>query len=164
MRLFFEEPSKNFYLREISRMTKIAATSVKNYLVELEKNDMVKRNNKKAYPTYLANQQNRLFKIYKQQIIILDLYSSGLVDFLEDKLYPKCIILFGSMRKGDYNKDSDIDIFIQADDKDIDLSKFEKNLKHKINLYFKENINKLNNELFNNVINGIVLSGYLKLK
>lgn len=164
MELLFEEPSKNFQIREISRLTKIAVTSVKNYLKELQKNKLILKDKKTFYPSYIANQQNRLFKIYKQQFIILKLYSTDLIGYLEDNLHPKCIILFGSVRKGEYNKNSDIDIFVQTKEKHLDLMKFEKIFKHKISLFFEENINKLSNELFNNIINGIKLSGYLKLK
>ena len=164
MKLFFEEPSKNFQIRGVSRLTKIAVTSVKNYLEELQKDELVKKDKKTLYPSYVANQQNRLFRIYKQQFIIFKLYSSGLIDYLEDRLHPRCIILFGSAGKGEYNKDSDIDIFMQTNEKNINLTKFEKILKHKISLFFEENIDKLSNELFNNVINGIKLSGYLKLR
>ena len=162
MELFFEEPFRNFQIREISRMTKIAVTSVKKYLEELLKEDLIIKDKKTLYPSYIAS-QNRLFKIYKQQVIIFKLYSSNLIDYLEDNLHPKCIILFGSARKGEYNKNSDIDIFVQSEEKNVSLEKFEKILKHKINLFFKENINKLSKELFNNIINGIKLSGYLKI-
>ena len=164
MELFFEEPSKNFQIREISRLTKIAVTSVKKYLEELKKNELIKKDTRTLYPSYIANQEHRLFKVNKQQYITLKLYSLGLVDYLEDKLHPRCIILFGSVRKGEYNKNSDIDIFIQADEKSTNLIKFEKILKHKINLFFEDDINRLSSELFNNVINGIKLSGYLKLR
>ncbi|MDD5086546.1 MAG: nucleotidyltransferase domain-containing protein [Candidatus Nanoarchaeia archaeon] len=164
MELFFEEPSRNFQIRGISRLTKIAVTSVKKYLEELQKEKLVKKDKETLYPSYVANQQNRMFKIYKQQNMILKLHSSGLIDFLEDSLHPRCIILFGSIRRGEYNKKSDIDIFIQSDEKEINLKKFEKILNHKINLFFQEKISKLSNELFNNIANGIKLSGYLKIR
>lgn len=164
MELFFEEPSKNFQIREISRLTNLAVTSVQNYLKELFKEGLIEKNKTTLYVSYISNQQNRLFKIYKQQHILFELYSFGLVDFLEDNLNPKCVILFGSFGKGEYDIKSDIDLFVQAKEKSMNLSKFEKKLKHKINLFFEENLNKLSNELFNNIVNGIKLSGYLKLK
>ncbi len=164
MEAFFEEPSRNFQLREISRLTKIAVTSIRKYLKELQKSALIKKNKKTLYPSYIANQQNTLFKVYKQQFIILKLYSSGLIDYLEDKLHPECIVLFGSARKGEYIKNSDIDIFVQTNRKDVNLTKFDKILKHKISLFFEENINRLSAELFNNIINGIKLSGYIKIK
>ncbi len=164
MNLFFEEPARDFQLRELSRLTKIAVTSVKKQLVTLQRDNLIKKDTKKTYPTYTANQQNRTFKLLKQQFILLKLYSSGLINYLEDELHPRCIILFGSIRKGEYDKNSDIDIFVQTPEKKINLSKFEKKLEHNINLFFEDNIKKISNELFNNIVNGILLSGYLKLK
>lgn len=164
MELFFEEPSRNFQIRGIGRLTNIAFTSVKKYLEELQNENLVKKDKKTLYPSYVANQECRLFKIYKQQFIIFKIYSSGLIDYLEDELHPRCIILFGSMREGEYCRDSDADLFIQSNDMGINLVKFEKILGHKINLFFKHDVNKLSKELFNNIVNGIRLSGYLKLK
>lgn len=164
MELFFEEPSRNFQIRGISRLTKIAVTSTKKYLGELKKENLILKDKNTLYPSYVANQSDKIFNVYKQQNIILKIYSSGLIDYLENILYPRCIILFGSARKGEYNKKSDIDIFVQSKDKKISLTKFERILKHKINLFFEEDINKLSKELFNNITNGIKLSGYLKLK
>ena len=44
------------------------------------------------------------------------------------------------------------------------LSKlFEKKLNRKINIFFSDNFNKLSKELRNNIINGIILKGYLKV-
>ena len=164
MELFFEEPTRAFQIREIARITKIAHTSTKNYLEKLREESFVKKIKGNIYNSYIANQENRILKIYKQQNLILKLYKSELIDYLEDNLHPKCIVLFGSARKGEYTKTSDIDIFVQTSEKPLNLMKFEKILKHKINLFFEEDINKLSNELFNNIINGIILSGYLKIK
>ena len=162
--IFFEEPSRNFQIREISRLSNIAVTSAKKYLDELLKEELLIKDKKTLYPSYVANQQNKIFKIYKQQLMVLRLYTSGLIDFFNDELHPKCIILFGSVSKGEYDKNSDIDIFLQTEEKKINLTRFEKNLKHSINILFEDNLNKLSNELFNNIINGIKLYGYLKLK
>jgi predicted nucleotidyltransferase len=164
LELFFEEPTRNFQIREIARLTKIAHTSVKNYLEKLRKEALIRKVKTNIYNSYIANQENRIFKIYKQQHLTLKLYKSELIDYLEDNLQPKCIILFGSGRKGEYIKTSDIDLYVQVSEKPLNLMKFEKILKHKINLFFEEDINELSNELFNNVVNGIVLSGYLKIK
>jgi len=163
MELFFEEPARNFQLREVGRLSRIAVTSAKKYLHELEKEGMLKRNKETLYPSYSANETNRLFKVHKMQTMMLKIYASELIDFLEDTLHPTCIILFGSMRKGEYTKKSDIDLFVQAKEKQINLEKYEKKLKHKISLFFEENLAKLSKELKDNIINGIKLSGYTKL-
>ena len=162
MELFFDEPVKHFQIRGISRMTGIAVTSVKNYLQELEKERLVQKIKGDIYNSYVANLDQRMFKVYKQQNMIIKIHATGLIDYLEEKLHPKTIILFGSVRKGEYTKTSDIDIFIHGKKKTINLNLFEKSLKHTINLFFEEYLNNLSEELFNNIINGIKLSGYLK--
>lgn len=164
MELFFEEPARNFQIRQISRMSKLAVTSVKKYLDELNHEQLIKKDHSTVFVSYVANTENRMFKIYKQNIVLMKLYSSNTIDFLEDEFHPKSIVLFGSARSGEYTKNSDIDIFIQADFKHADLTKYEKILKHKINLLFEHDFNKLSHELFNNIINGIKLSGTIKLK
>jgi len=162
MDLFCEEPSRCFQIREIARITKIAHTSVKNKLKELEKEKLIKKVKTNIYYSYAAN-QNSKYKTYKQITMQWKIQNSGLIDYLET-LLPKCIILFGSVRKGEYTKTSDIDIFIQTKETKLQLKEYEKKLKHLINIFFEENINSLSDELFNNIINGIKLRGYLKIK
>ncbi len=163
MELFFEEPSREFHIREISRLSGLPASSVQNYLKELLEEKLVCRNTNGIYPSYNANTANKLFKVYKLENMVLKLHSSGLIEYIEDSCHSSCIILFGSVRKGEYDKTSDIDLFVQSGRRSLDLDKFEKVLKHKVNLFFEENIGKLSDELLNNIINGIKLSGYLKL-
>ncbi len=164
MKIFFEEPSKNFQIREISRLSKIAVTSVKKYLNELLDESFIIKDKNTLYPSYVSNQQNTMFRVYKQFYVIIKIHESGLLESLTDIFHPRCIILFGSMAKGEYNKSSDIDLFVQSDEKKVNLIKFEKILKHNINIICEENINKLSQELSNNIINGIKIYGYLKLK
>lgn len=164
MELFFEEPARNFQLREVSRLTNIAVTSTKKYLKELLDENLIIKSTKTLYPSYLANTPNRMFKVYKTQAMLYKIYLSGLVDYVEDTCLPNCIILFGSFAKGDYYKKSDIDIFIQSSEYDLELQKFEKRLKHKINVFFEDDLRDLSKELFNNINNGIILSGYLRVK
>ena len=94
---------------------------------------------------------------------MLRIKSSGLAKFLEDNLRPNCIILFGSASQGMDNEKSDIDLFIQAKESKLNLSKYSKLLNRNINLFFEPNLKNLNKELLNNIINGEILSGYLKV-
>ena len=76
---------------------------------------------------------------------------------------PDAIILFGSAAKGEDLKESDIDLFVLAEEKKLDLQKYEKLLGRKINILAEESFSKLSKELRNNIINGIILYGYLKV-
>lgn len=91
------------------------------------------------------------------------MHISGLLDYLETEYTPNCIILFGSGSRGEDTEESDIDIFIQAEENELNLQKYEKKLNRKISLLFEPKIDALSKELLNNLINGQVLSGYLKV-
>jgi len=156
LELFYEFPSRRFTIREISNMTKIPRASAHKYLDELKGENMIK--NDMATDSFL-------FKVKKINYFIEKIVACGLIEELISKLNPSCIILFGSFRKGDSVKESDIDIFVESSvKKNIELKRFEKKLNHSIQLFIENKINDLPNHLFNNVVNGIKLYGSFKLK
>ncbi len=161
--LFFEEPNRLFRIREIARLSKIPKSTVARKLNELlNKKLLIKK--KENVAGYMANETGTYYRLKKKIMFLEKIHNSGLITYLEEQFYPKCIILFGSFSKAEYNKESDIDIFVQTKEKDYNVEKFEKRLKHSINLFFEEKIENLSDELFNNIINGIKLAGYIKIK
>ncbi|MCD6589710.1 nucleotidyltransferase domain-containing protein [Candidatus Woesearchaeota archaeon] len=160
---FFDFPTKDFFMRELSRRTKISQPSVINHLRALMKEGLIIREEKGLYPTYKANRENEIFKILKISNLILRMKSSGLIDYIYNTVFPDVIILFGSAARGEDIETSDIDLFVQAKEKKLKLAKYEKQLNRKISIFFKEDFGKLNEELKNNILNGIVLKGYIKV-
>ena len=161
--VFFDDPVKDFQLREISRMIKLTHKSVLIYLNQLLKLGLIKVNTKTLYKSYNANTESPLFQRYKKTTNQMKIYESGLVDYLYEKLMPNTIVLFGGYAKGTDIRTSDIDLFIEAKEEKVDVSKFEEKLGRKIHLMFEKDISDLSKELKNNIINGIVLSGNLRL-
>ncbi len=160
---FFDFPRKQFYLREISRNVKLALVSVINHLQGLVKEGLIIRNEKGLYPTYQANRENEVFKLLKKQNTTLRMFQIGLIDHIEEKTRPDCIVLFGSASRGEDNEESDIDIFVQSKRIELDLKRYEKMLHRKINIFYEDNLKNLSKELLNNIINGSILYGYLKV-
>ena len=150
-------------MREISRSVKLAQVSVINHLKALVKESLIIKEKKGTYSTYRANKENEFFKLLKKQNLELRIYSSGLISALDEKLKPNCIVLFGSASRGEDTETSDVDLFVQAEESKLDLKKYEKSLNRKINILFEPKINAFNKELLNNIINGQVLYGYLKV-
>ncbi len=163
LEIFFDFPMGSFYLRQISRKSKIAVTSTKAYLNELLKEDFIVLVNEGIYPSFKANRDNELFKFYKKLNIIERLETSGLLNYLWNNCLPNSIILFGSASKGEDINKSDIDLFIQSKSKKLELEKYEKLLNRTINPFFEPNFSRLNKELKNNIINGIKLRGYIEV-
>ncbi len=161
--LFFEEPTRLFRVREIARITGVPKTSVARLLKTLLKEGLILRR-KDVVWGYAAHENSSLFRLKKKIHFLEKLHACGLVGYVEDIFHPTCIVLFGSFSKGEYHKDSDIDLFVQAAKRSYDATAFEKKLRHPVNLFFEENLNALSPELFNNIINGIKLTGYIKIR
>ena len=167
LKIFFDDPNPEagFQLREISRKVKIAPPSVKRYLEELSKEELIIKSKHRIhkYPLYWANRENEEFKFLKKTDILLSIRESGLLDFLSEECMPDAVILFGSASKGEDVKDSDADLFLLCKERKLDMKKFENKIKRKISMFFAEDFHKLSQELKNNIINGIILKGYLKV-
>lgn len=163
MQEFLKFPRKNFQMRELSRIVKIAQPSVINHLKALVKENLVIKEKKGIYPTFRANREDETFKIYKKMDLLLRLKQTGLLDSIQDSCMPNVIILFGSAAKGEDIEESDLDIFVQSPQKKLALEKYEKLLNRKTALFFEENFSKLSKELKNNILNGIILRGYIKI-
>ena len=168
LRMFFEDPSPKgigFQLREISRKVAIAPPSVKKYLTELEKEGLIVKVKHRiyGYPVYYSNMDNDNFKFIKKLDTLMKIKESGLLDYLSESCISDVIVLFGSSANGEDLKESDIDLFIASKDEGLSLDKFEKYLNRKINILFSDSFSRMSKELKNNIINGIILKGYLKV-
>ena len=157
LRVFYEFPEKSFTVREVSKLARVPRATLHKVLLRLKKRGLVDND--------CRAERNLLFKVIKTNYFVEKIVESGLIDFLVEKLNPSVIILFGGVRKGESDKDSDIDIFVGGFvDKQLDLSKYEKKLGHKIELFVYEHIKKVNENLRTNILNGIKLHGYLDIK
>ncbi len=164
LKVFLDRPTEELRLREISRLSELSPPSVMNYLKEFISQGMIERYEKRGKPFYKAERDNNDFKFYKKIGILFELHNSGLIEFIWKKLSPEAIILYGSHSKGDAIEDSDIDLFIIGKEEKIDIGKFEEKLEKNIRIMFKKDIKKIPKELKNNLINGFILKGYLKIK
>lgn len=165
--VFFIGPTREHYLLDISRSTGQAHTSVKKNLDYLVGSgmvlDTVVRKGKRKFPLYRANSESKLFRRCKLLNNLDMLMGCGLLEHIEETLMPKCIVLFGSYSRGEDVESSDIDLFIECKEGQLDLDQFEKKLARKIELHFSEDFSKYPRELRNNIANGIVLMGYLEV-
>ena len=160
---FFDFPRKDFQMRELSRRAKIAQPSVMNHLKKLVEEKLVMKEKKGTYPTFRANRDDEQFRLLKKLDLVYRIKQSGLLDHIYDGCMPGVIILFGSASKGEDIEQSDIDIFVQAQGKKLDLEKYERIFNRKISLFFETNFSRLSPELKNNILNGVILCGYIKV-
>jgi predicted nucleotidyltransferase len=167
LKLFLDNPLKGFKLREISRILKLGLPSVSNYVKELETTKLVIKKELYGSKLWFGNNESRLFKTYKRFDTIRMIEESGLIQYLNEVLSYPAIVLYGSHSLGEDRKESDIDLFIITSTKtEVKLDVFEKKLDKELHVFIhtEAEVKKMkNNELINNVVNGIVLAGYLKV-
>jgi len=168
LKVFFDDPlpkGAGFQLREICRITDIAPMSVKKYLDELADDGLIIKEKHRIhkYPVYWANRENERFRFLKKMDMLFAIEDCRLMAYLNDKCMPNAIVLFGSASRGEDLMESDVDLFLVCGETKLNLGKYEKILKRKINIFFCSDFKSLSGELKNNVLNGVVLSGYLKV-
>ncbi len=169
MEILFKFPEKEFSLSELAKLSNTAKANIGSVLNDLNKFEYIEII-KLSNLWRIKAKQNSLNYIRSKIVYNLNfIYLSGLIEFLSDYFKnPKSITVFGSFRKGEDTTDSDIDIAIESEEsKDYqviglkELSKFEEDIGRKIqiHLFNKQNIDI---HVFNNIINGIVLEGFLQ--
>jgi predicted nucleotidyltransferase len=153
--IFFLEPTKVHFIKEIARKINLAHTSVKKHILDLVNLGFVAPAKGELFKGYKARRENPSFIFYKKLGNLIMLKNSGLIDKIEEH-YPKSIILFGSYNKGEDIETSDIDIFIDSKKFKIELEKFNKYLSRNIHLIFKEEDSK---SLMGSIKQGTILFG-----
>lgn len=159
---FFEDCYRRISVREYSRLINISPPTASKVLLELSKDGLLLMERDRNYIFYYSNRESKEFidlsRIYWNNKL------NELVKFFNQNITSQGIILFGSLSKAEAKKDSDIDLCILGHAKEMDLEKFERKLNRKIELFFFNSIESIKNkELANNIINGYVLEGRLKL-
>jgi len=169
--VLFRYPEKEFSLSDLAKEAGVAKPHIGAILTSLERLGFITITRLTKIWRIKANQQSGNF--IKSKIIynLNFIYQSGLIEFLTEHFgNPKSIILFGSFRRGEDFSASDIDIAIETDEteeyKTIGLrilSDFEREIGRKIqiHLFTRKDIDI---HVFNNIANGIVLSGFLEVK
>lgn len=162
---FFLNPTIKLRVRQIERLVNVPLPSAIRYTKELERERILKIYRIAGIITYSADRTSKKFIIEKGQFNIRKLYASKLVDFLVEELSNPPIIVFGSYARAEDIETSDIDIYIETPVKaKIDFKRFEKLLHHNIQAFIYKKINEVENrELANNIINGVILNGFVEV-
>ena len=162
LRLLFIKIGENLNGRNIAHTLKVSQPAVSKALPALEKLNFIKvskdKNSKRL--SIELNRDNTQTIWLKRADNLKQIYESGLVNFIYDNFPEASVILFGSYAFGEDTVKSDLDLaVIYSKEKDIDLSKFEKNLERPIIINYFKSFKSIDNHLLNNIVNGITLKG-----
>ncbi len=150
--------------REIAKILEVSPTAVANSLKKLKNVKLIKIDTTKTINFVSFNGEEQMAVELKRIENLKNLYLSGVFDYLEKELAGATIMLFGSYSMGEDTNTSDIDLaVIGRKDKMLELEKFERTLNRKIHVIFHESWKKLDNNLRNNILNGILIHGGVEL-
>ena len=170
LEVLFQYPEKEFSLSDLAKEARVAKPHIGKILSELKRLDLITITKLAKIWRIKANQQSGNFIKSKIVYNLNFICQSGLVEFLIDHFgNPKAIVLFGSFRQGEDFSTSDIDIAIENEETEYKtrrlriLSDYEKAIGRTIQIHLF-NRRYIDTHVFNNIANGIVLSGFLEVK
>lgn len=159
-------PLKEWHFEEVVREAKVTKAVANKWLKKYVEEGLLKKVKELGrFPYFTVGITNPVYHSWKRQYALEQLYKTGLIQELLSQKNAKVITIFGSMIRGDWYKDSDIDIFVYGDIKDFDKNIYELKLGKKIEMHIfkgEEEIREVKTGLIKNVINGYLVKGHIQ--
>lgn len=162
--VFFENPSKDFSVREIARILKIAPATASKNLKEFSKQDILKQEKVRGFHLYSSNLDSIDYRDLKRYYNIKKIRVSGIIEKLNKQYQKPTIVLFGSFASGLDIEESDIDIAVFSENTSDfkERKECENKLKRELQFFVFKNLKSVKNKLLgNSILNGVVLQGVL---
>ena len=163
--LFFNEPSKRWGFEEILKKAKISRPQGAMWLSRLAKERVIKKIKERGkMPYYISNYENGSYKIKKRLYALEEFQKHDLLSDLSALESAETVILFGSFSRWDWNKNSDIDLFIYGNPEKFDKTAYEKKLHRQIQIFVckdKDDLKKFREGFLRNIIEGYLIKGTL---
>jgi len=164
---FFNETLRRWHFEDIVKESKASRERVNYFLKKLVREKfIIKVKPTKKMPYYSANRDSPKFRSEKRIYGLKLLEETGLFEHLNSLKDIKTAILFGSFARGDWNKSSDIDLFIYGNTSYFEKGKLETKMKREIQLFNYQKPKKIKKELdpklIPNILKGFNIKGSLE--
>jgi hypothetical protein len=124
LELFMNEPTKHWHFSQILSTAKVSRRVASRWL-----NNIIKHINPEGkMPYFQGNWEHVNYKNQKRIYALNKLYETGLLNELWKLENAKTIVIFGSFTRGDWNTESDVDVFIFGDSENFKFGRFWKGL------------------------------------
>jgi predicted nucleotidyltransferase len=171
LNVIFTFPDTEFSLTEIAQHASIAKSAASRLLPRLAEFNIITVRDLGIVHRIKANTEH--FDYVKRKIAwnLAVIYDSTLIEYLMEQFHhPKAIVLFGSFRRGEDREGSDIDIAIETAEERLmethklqGLEQLEQDFGRRIQIHTFHR-KHIDDNVFANIANGIVLSGYLEVR
>lgn len=135
LEVFLKDPFKEIHLRELSRLSQSSLANVDNSMRLFVKNDMFKRNEMSHSTFFKPNLENddtiKIFELLelerrktfyaknKNIARLIKKYTDSIIELSNKRI--QLVVLFGSVARSQWTKESDIDILAVVPDKENDI-------------------------------------------
>lgn len=168
---FYAYPRTKIGLTDLARYINSSKTATKQVVESLVRIQFLNKDIIGKAWLLSANQKHPYFIAKKIPYNLNIIYESGILDAVYKLIpSPRAIILFGSYRWGTDVEDSDIDIAVEVVDNseleivplgEIERLGYRKNVPVNLHRFSR---NKVDLNLFANIVNGIVLDGFMEAR
>jgi len=138
LNLYFANPNKKFYLRELERILDFSVANIRRELIKLKKIGLFRIENRGNLTYYYLNKSFPLFQELKSIIS----KTSGVPRILKESLKKvkgiECAFIYGSFAKVKENYISDIDLVAIGDPDEDELIKELDKLKEQLQHSFED--------------------------
>lgn len=159
-------PVKEWHFEELLRSTTMTRAALSRWLRRYRAERLLTHHKpRNSFPYFTVGSDNPVYASKKRIYALEQLYESGLIAHLLGLKRAKTVIVFGSMAKGDWHKDSDIDLFIFGDGNGLDKAHYENKLGRSIEVHCfrnKSELKAVKTGLIKNIINGHVIKGEIQ--
>ncbi len=171
LHFFFAYPERTFTLSELAKSTGTPKTTAGRVVEQLIAEAFLHRDEVGRSWQLKAQRTHPFFMTRKIPDNLRLVYESGVIDqILRNWPAARCVILFGSYRKGDDTEASDVDIAIEIPGDGplelVELGKARLGFRTKavrfVGHFFRRKT--VDKNLFANIANGIVLAGFLEVR
>ncbi|MDO8661582.1 MAG: nucleotidyltransferase domain-containing protein, partial [Candidatus Woesearchaeota archaeon] len=151
LHLFFEDVFIEISVRAYAIQTRVSPPTASKILKSLTAQELLIEHRKGIYIYYRANREHYVF----QQLARAYWYTllNSATEQLHNTIAFRTITLFGSLASAENTAESDIDLYVDVESRNIDLSSFQKKFKRPVQLHFKNSLK--NPHLKKNIEKGI---------
>lgn len=167
LRLILESsPLKAWHFEEVVREAGVTKAVANKWLKKyVQEGLIIKVKQARRFPYFTVGSNNAVYYSLKRVYALEQLHKSGLTPRLLSLKNARTVVIFGSTTRGDWYKDSDIDIFIYGDIGDFDKGPYELKMGKSIELHLfedKEDLKSVETGLLKNVMNGYLVKGQMQ--
>ena len=159
-------PLREWHFDEIVREADVSRAVAAKWLGRFVKYGMLKRvKQRKRFPHFTAGRGNAVYQARKRLYALERMQKSGLLAVLTSLESARTVIIFGSMARGDWYRDSDVDVFVLGEPGAFDKSIYERRLNRNIELHVfasRQEMKRVQTGLLENVVNGYLVKGSIQ--